>query len=129
MVIQRDAADDDQEEFEAAMAECERFLEAVRSEIAADPELQAEMQEQMLEFTECMRDHGIDMPDPQFSDDGDFSVQFGGPDDAGPSNDAGGPADISPADDAEFQAAAEECGGGMRIATGPVSSAPAGGQD
>ena len=28
------------------------------------------MREQMLEFAECMRDHGIDMPDPVFGDDG-----------------------------------------------------------
>ncbi len=28
------------------------------------------MREQMLEFAECMRDHGIDMPDPVFADDG-----------------------------------------------------------
>jgi hypothetical protein len=129
MMIQRDASDGDQEEFEAAMADCERFLDAVRSEIADDPELQAEMQEQMLEFTECMRDHGIDMPDPQFGDDGDFTVQFGGPDDGGPSNDASGSDGVSPADDPEFQDAAEECGGGMTVAAGPVSSAPVGGQD
>jgi hypothetical protein len=128
MMIQRDASDGDQEEFEAAMADCERFLDAVRREIVDDPELQAEMQEQMLELTECMREHGIDMPDPQFSDDGDFSVQFGGPDDGGSSNDAGGSGDVAPADDPEFQAAAEACGGAM-VATGPVSSAPAEGED
>jgi hypothetical protein len=28
---------------------------------------QAEMQDQMLEFAQCMRDHGVDVPDPDFS--------------------------------------------------------------
>ena len=32
------------------------------------PEEQAEMQEQVLAFAQCMRDHGIDMPDPEFDD-------------------------------------------------------------
>jgi hypothetical protein len=128
MVIQRDEGDGEQEEFDAALAECEQFLDAVRSEIADDPELQAEMQEQMLEFTECMRDHGIDMPDPQFSDDGGFSVQIGSPDDGGPSNDGGGPREF-PGDDEEFQAAAEDCGGGMMVAAAPVDSAPTEGQE
>ena len=31
-----------------------------------DPEQRAEMQEQLLAFSQCIRDHGIDMPDPQF---------------------------------------------------------------
>jgi hypothetical protein len=123
MVIQRDEGEAEQDEFEAAMAECERFLEGVRSEIADDPELQAEMREQMLEFTECMREHGIDMPDPQFSDDGGFSVQIGSPDGDGPSSDAAAPDQFPPRDDDEFQAAAEECGGGMMVAS-PVGSAP-----
>ena len=28
------------------------------------------MQEQALAFAQCMREHGIDMPDPQFGNDG-----------------------------------------------------------
>ena len=36
------------------------------------------MQEQALEFSKCMREHGIDMPDPQFSTDGGgFNVSIG----------------------------------------------------
>jgi hypothetical protein len=128
MVFQRTEGDGDADEFEAALADCERFLEGVRSAIADDPELQAEMRERMLEFTECMREHGIDMPDPQFSDDGGFSVEIGGPDDDGQSHDAGGPDEFALRDDADFQEAAEECGGGM-VAAAPVGSAPAGGVD
>ena len=33
------------------------------------------MREELLEFTECMRDHGIDMPDPVFGDDGRVTME------------------------------------------------------
>jgi hypothetical protein len=57
---------------------------------------ESEMQDAMLEYSQCMRDHGIDMPDPQFDEDG--GVQLGvGPD--------GG---IDPESE-EFKAAEEEC--------------------
>ena len=35
------------------------------------------MREQMLEFAECMREHGIDMPDPVFGDDGGVDDRAG----------------------------------------------------
>src|SRR5262249_16688269 len=44
-----------------------------------DPEQQAEMQARALEFTQCMRDHGVDMADPQFDADGRMSISVGGP--------------------------------------------------
>lgn len=37
-----------------------------------------EFQEEALAFARCMREHGFDMPDPQF--DGEGLVRFGGPD-------------------------------------------------
>ena len=37
-------------------------------------EEQEKMQEQALEFSKCMREHGIDMPDPQFSEDGGVTI-------------------------------------------------------
>jgi hypothetical protein len=45
------------------------------------PEDQSEMYDAMLEFAECMRDHGIDMPDPEIDGDGVRirSGQDGGP--------------------------------------------------
>ena len=85
-----------EDEVEAAQEACQPILEDAMGDIEIDPEQEAEMREQMLEFAECMRDHGIDMPDPQFSDDGGFVVQQGGP---------GG----DPRDDDDFEAAAEEC--------------------
>lgn len=45
------------------------------------PEDESEMQDRLLDFAECMRDNGIDMPDPEF-DDG--MVRFGPPEGVDP---------------------------------------------
>ena len=57
---------------------------------------ESEMQDSMLEYSQCMRDNGIDMPDPQFDEDGGVQV--------GISPDSG----IDPESE-EFTAAEEEC--------------------
>lgn len=49
------------------------------------PEDQAEMQDRLLAFAECMRDNGIDMPDPDF--DGGM-VRFGPPEGVDPEDPA-----------------------------------------
>jgi hypothetical protein len=49
-------------DFLDAMEACQGFLEALQPEI--DPEQQAEQNEQLLLFAECMRSEGIDFPDP-----------------------------------------------------------------
>ncbi|MGH9132961.1 MAG: hypothetical protein ACRDZZ_03430 [Ilumatobacteraceae bacterium] len=93
---------DDPDAWQEAEEECREILEEVIGTFEPPSEEdQAEMREQMLEFTRCMREHGIDMPDPQFSDDGRITV-------GGPGEDASEP--IGPDSD-EFQDAAEECGG------------------
>jgi len=91
------------EAFEAANAECEEILEDTfgdRPQLS--PEEQAKRQDEMLAFTECMREHGIDMPDPQFDEDGGFSVSAGGP------NDEGGATGPDPSDP-DFEEAQEAC--------------------
>lgn len=112
----------DPKELEAANKDCQHFLEGAAT--GFDPpseEDQKKMQEQALTFAKCMRDHGVDMPDPQFGDGGTFSISVGaGPDGTGPSQD-GPSVDFNSKD---FQAASEVCGGpgggGFAIATGPV---------
>jgi hypothetical protein len=42
-----------------------------------------EIQDAQLDFAECMREHGIDMPDPQVGEDGRTEVIIGGPDGGG----------------------------------------------
>jgi hypothetical protein len=97
----------DPKEMEAANKDCEHFMKDATA--GFDPpseEDQKKMQEQALAFSKCMRDHGIDMPDPQFSaDGGGFNVSIGSPD---------GGADDAPMidfDSDEFKEANEACGG------------------
>jgi hypothetical protein len=98
--------------FQEAQEACEPLMANARGNIEIDPEEQAEMQAEMLEFAECMREHGIDMPDPVFSDDGRVTQQ-------GPPPGADG-SDFSGED---FEAAADECGRGEMT----MSARPAGG--
>jgi hypothetical protein len=49
-------------EFLDAVEACQDLLAALQPEI--DPEQQAEQNEQLLGFAECMRDEGVDFPDP-----------------------------------------------------------------
>jgi hypothetical protein len=82
---------------------------------ALSEEQRAEMQETMLEFAACMREHGVDMPDPDFSGGGG-RFGFGG-------------ANIDP-QSSNFQKAQEACqdiiedafggsGPGLRVGGGP----------
>ena len=86
-----------QEDFQAAEEACRDLLPAGGM---GDPNatMDPELADQLLEFAQCMRDHGIDMPDPQFNGGG-VTVQIGGPDGEG----------IDPSSEA-FQAAQEACG-------------------
>jgi hypothetical protein len=72
-------------------------------------------QEAMLAFVDCIREHGVDMPDPRFDADGRVSIMVGGPD--------------SPRIDPDvMQAAQEACGGlmGPGAPAGPAGSSDAG---
>ena len=52
-------------------------MEDAFGEMEIDPEREAEMREELLEFTECMREHGIDMPDPVFGESGRVEIRAG----------------------------------------------------
>lgn len=69
--------------------------EGATATTAAKPKTKEDAQDAMRQFAKCMREHGIDMPDPQ--DDGDGKVIFGGP--------AGG----NPPDKAKMEAANKAC--------------------
>jgi hypothetical protein len=60
------------QEFEQANKDCEHFIKDVvnGSGRKPDPAEQKKLQEQALAFAKCMRQHGIDMPDPKFQDGG-----------------------------------------------------------
>jgi hypothetical protein len=96
--------DADVEERQAAQEACSEHLEGIAQEFGEiDP---TEGQDQALEFAQCMRDHGVDMADPDFSDPG---PEFGSEDGEGEAQ-SGPFGDLDPEDPA-FQAALEECGG------------------
>ena len=65
-------------------------------------ELTPEDQDKMLAFTECMREHGVDMPDPQFGEGGGFIR-------VGPGDGANGDGPAFDPNDSDFQAAQEAC--------------------
>jgi hypothetical protein len=95
---------DDPDAWQEAEEECRPILEEIVGTFEPpSEEEQARMREQALEFAKCMREHGVDMPDPQFSDDGGVTITA----------DEGEPGALGPDDD-DFQAAAEECGAGDR---------------
>jgi hypothetical protein len=83
------------EDMEAAQKECEHLQEDIRPQMSeAD---QTEFKEKALEHARCMREHGIDFPDPQFSGEGKVTMAFK-------------KGEVDP-DDPDFKAAQEECGG------------------
>jgi hypothetical protein len=110
----------DTDAFEAANDACGDILDDVFGDAPQmSPEDEAEMRDNMLAFAECMRDHGVDMPDPEFeSGGGGFSVQLGEPGDGG---------GIDPSDP-DFEAAQEACQGelGFEDGEGP-GGGPGGG--
>jgi hypothetical protein len=59
----------DQPRMEAAQKACQRILESVRPP-ELSPEKEQKFKEQALKFARCMREHGINMPDPQFQGGG-----------------------------------------------------------
>ena len=55
---------------------CRKYLEDVKPPEMSE-EQQKEFQEAALAHAKCMRDHGIDMPDPTFGSNGEARVQIG----------------------------------------------------
>jgi hypothetical protein len=99
---------EDQPKMEAAQKACQKILESVRPpEMSAEKE--QEFKEQALKFARCMREHGIDMPDPQFQGGGRMTQRM---DDG-----------IDP-NSQRFRDATEACGrgqrGGFGIQAGPA---------
>ena len=84
----------DKEKFRAADTECRKHLANVVG-AGKGPNLSPEDEEKLLQFARCMREHGIDMPDPQ---NGGMIIN----------EDEGNGPKIDP-NDPDFQAAQEAC--------------------
>ena len=105
----------DKDVMDAAQQACQPLIDAVvqNRQGTPDPEQIQQMQDQALAFSQCMRDHGIDFPDPVFGDNGTVSISLGEPGQGG----------IDPQSQA-FQDAQTECG---RTVGGPIGGGPGGG--
>jgi hypothetical protein len=106
-------SEEDMAEMEEAQEACEPIMEEVEGAMEPpDPEQLQEMQDQALAFAQCMRENGIDMPDPEFGEGGRMTQTIGGPDGPG----------FDPSDE-DFQEAAEACEGeggfGISVGGGP----------
>jgi len=97
----------DPEKMQAAQEACQDILEQAGG---FRGELDPEQLDKLVEFAQCMREHGIDMPDPTTNGKGGilFRTESGsdGGGDSGGKTFAGG---IDPESE-EFQAAQEACG-------------------
>jgi hypothetical protein len=63
-------------EMEAAQRACEKYLEDVRPPELSEED-QREFRERALAFARCMREQGIDMPDPTFGGEGQVQQRLG----------------------------------------------------
>ena len=68
----------DKKKLEDAQVACQHFLDAASFGKGTAGQIDQAEQDKILAFAKCMRDHGIDFPDPQFSDGG--MVKIGGGD-------------------------------------------------
>ena len=67
---------DNEEEFERAFENCEDILRnALPEQFDLDPEVEAALVDASLEFSQCMRDQGIDFPDPKPGEFGFFAFR------------------------------------------------------
>ena len=78
---------------------CQKHLEAVKGPDLS-PEQEKKFQEAALAQARCMREHGIDMPDPTFDDKGRATIRIKG--------NSGGKSAPGP-EDPKFQKAMEAC--------------------
>ena len=65
----------DEEKLEEAQKACQPILQNAESPLSE--EQQQAMQDAQLAFAKCMREHGIDYPDPQFGENGMVTQQGG----------------------------------------------------
>ena len=67
---------ENEEEFESAFENCEDILRnALPEQFDLDPEVEAALVDASLEFSQCMREEGIDFPDPKPGEFGFFAFR------------------------------------------------------
>jgi hypothetical protein len=61
--------------FQQADEECQKHLEKARPPEPSEEE-QSELRDRTLRYAQCMREHGIDFPDPTFGEDGRVELRL-----------------------------------------------------
>jgi pyruvate/2-oxoglutarate dehydrogenase complex dihydrolipoamide acyltransferase (E2) component len=104
-------APQDQQKLDAAQKACQHFIAAVVQGGARDldPAQEKKLRDRALKFAKCMREHGVNMPDPQFQSGGKVQQKI----DANPN-------------DPKFQAAQQAC---QKEAPSPIGGTKSGGPD
>jgi hypothetical protein len=97
------------DKFQAANEACKDLLGDIGPQNMS-PEQTKEMQDQALAFSRCMREHGVNMPDPNFDGEGHVMMKI---------DDSSG---VDPSDP-KFEAAQQACGS----AFGPAGAKPGAG--
>jgi len=77
-VTMRDEKGSDPAKQEAAQKACQKYQDKVKPPSMSESQ-QKEMRAAALKNAQCMRDHGIDFPDPQFGEGGRMQQRIGGP--------------------------------------------------
>jgi hypothetical protein len=102
------------ETFKAAAEACQPIMDAVEQNMPKpSPEEEAKMRDNALKFAQCMREHGVDMPDPTFDAAGTSAVII-----KGEGDDAGPPVDVDKFNEAASACEAEGLGGGFTVSSG-----------
>jgi hypothetical protein len=89
--------------FKSAQQACKKYQPKTSGTF--DPKRAQQMEAQALAFARCMRAHGVDFPDPKFTDGG-RGVEFGGGKGSNPNDPA-------------FQSASQTCAKNVPGASGP----------
>jgi len=112
----------DDETFKAAAEACQPIMDAVEQNMPKpSPEEEAKMRDNALKFAQCMREHGVDMPDPTFDGAGTGPrIVTGGSDDSAP------PIDVDKFNEAASACEAEGLGGGFTVSAGDGGSSGGG---
>jgi hypothetical protein len=80
----------DEKKLQTAQKACQHYMDAAQPNGGKrpDPAQEAKARRQALAFARCMREHGIDMPDPQFEGNGAITQKITGPGDDRPAFEA-----------------------------------------
>jgi len=64
-----------QAQIQAARQACQQYFAQAFPQLNLTPQQRAQFQQQLVKFAECMRSHGVNVPDPTFNGNGGFGFR------------------------------------------------------